>query len=287
MNEIKWIKLTTNMFDDDKIKLIESMPEKDTILIIWIKLIIQAGKCNASGLLILNESIIYTDEMLATLFNRPVNSIRFALKTFNDFGMIEHGANNSISITNWCIDQNIEGMEKVREDTKKRVQNYRNKQKLLKEQNKLTSGNVTCNITDNVTVTESNALEVEVEVEEEEDKEKDKKILPKNQNSKNKIKSEPEKNNYAEFVSMTLIEYDKLISEHGEQAVKDMIIILDNYKGASGKRYKSDYRAILQWVVNEYYKRNGNKPSGGGGGGKQSQIDILQELYKEAAEGEF
>jgi hypothetical protein len=62
----------------------------------------------------------------------------------------------------------------------------------------------------------------------------------------NKLKK---KIQYAEFVSMTLEEYEKLISEHGEANVKEMIKVLDNYKGAKGTTYKSDYRAILNWVI--------------------------------------
>jgi len=61
---------------------------------------------------------------------------------------------------------------------------------------------------------------------------------------------------YAEFVSMTKEEYEKLVSEHGETPTKEMIRILDNYKGAKGKRYKSDYRAILSWVVGKYKEEN-------------------------------
>jgi len=55
---------------------------------------------------------------------------------------------------------------------------------------------------------------------------------------------------------MTEEEYQKLITEYGNEAVKKMIGILDNYKGSSGKKYKSDYRAILSWVVNEVKKTN-------------------------------
>lgn len=71
-----------------------------------------------------------------------------------------------------------------------------------------------------------------------------------NKVKKNK-KSKPKKK-YAEFVSMTEEEYKKLVEQHGEQATKQMIEILDNYKGASGKTYESDYRAILSWVVKRY-----------------------------------
>lgn len=65
---------------------------------------------------------------------------------------------------------------------------------------------------------------------------------------------------YAEFVSLTLPEYENLISEHGEETTKELIVTLDNYKGANGKKYKSDYRAILNWVVSrvtEDQKRRG------------------------------
>lgn len=70
------------------------------------------------------------------------------------------------------------------------------------------------------------------------------------------------KDKYAEFVSLTKEEYEKLISQHGENATKEMIRILDNYKGSSGKKYKSDYRAILNWVVKRYeedLKKNNNQ----------------------------
>jgi hypothetical protein len=71
---------------------------------------------------------------------------------------------------------------------------------------------------------------------------------------------------YAEFVKMKESEYNKLVEEHGEPLTKKMIQVLDNYKGANGKKYKSDYRAILNWVVdkvkgekNERTKQSGRK----------------------------
>ncbi|MCR8983176.1 phage replisome organizer N-terminal domain-containing protein [Brevibacillus laterosporus] len=71
MNEIKWIKITTTMFDDQKIDFLESLPEADAILVIWIKLLTLAGKCNAGGYIFLTESIPYTDEMLSHKFKGP------------------------------------------------------------------------------------------------------------------------------------------------------------------------------------------------------------------------
>lgn len=57
------------------------------------------------------------------------------------------------------------------------------------------------------------------------------------------------KTKFAEFVSLTNAEYEALVAKLGEDRAKRCIEILDNYKGANGKRYKSDYRAILNWVI--------------------------------------
>jgi len=125
MAEVKWIKLLTEMFDDEKIKLIEAVPEADMILVIWIKLLTLAGKKNMNGYIFLTENIPYTDEMLATLFNRPINTIRLALETFKNFGMINYNGEGQIKITNWEKHQNIEGLERIKELNKKRATDYR------------------------------------------------------------------------------------------------------------------------------------------------------------------
>lgn len=127
----KWIKLSTHMFDDEKIKLIEKMPEADTILIIWIKLLSQAGKTNASGYIYLSETIPYTDEMLSAIFDRPLNTVRMALQTFQKFGMVELQENDLIYIENWDKYQNTEGLEKIREQNRLRKQKERERKRIM------------------------------------------------------------------------------------------------------------------------------------------------------------
>lgn len=67
----------------------------------------------------------------------------------------------------------------------------------------------------------------------------------------------PIKKQYAEYVLLTEEEYQNLVNQHGEDASQWMITKLDNYKASSGKKYKSDYRAILNWVIEDYYKTKG------------------------------
>lgn len=132
MADINWIKLRVDMFDDEKIKIIQSMPEGDAILVIWIRIIALAGKCNAKGLVLIEDEFPYSDEMLATIFNKPLATVRLALGTFEKFRMIER-TEKGIYISNFEKHQNTEGMEKIREQARIRKQREREKKRALLE----------------------------------------------------------------------------------------------------------------------------------------------------------
>lgn len=158
---ISWIKITTNIFDDEKILLIESLPEADSIIVIWFKLLTLAGKCNNDGVLMLNDKIPYTEEMLATIFRRPINTVRLALSTFEKYGMIVT-LHNAITIPNWEKHQQIETFDKIKEQNKARQKAYRERQKMLLEENSTKKDNITLPVTEsNVTVTQENKKEIE------------------------------------------------------------------------------------------------------------------------------
>jgi predicted phage replisome organizer len=132
------------MFDDEKIKLIEALPGADTILIIWVKLLCLAGKTNASGYIYLAERMPYSDEMLATLLCRPINTVRLALTTFERFRMIEINQ-EGIYLLNWQKHQSIDKLEQIREQNKLR-------QAAARQRKMLPAGNGTSNAS-RVTVT--------------------------------------------------------------------------------------------------------------------------------------
>lgn len=158
MVDVKWIKIVTDIFDDEKILLIESMPDRDSIIVIWFKLLCLAGKTNNGGVLLLNNCIPYTDEMLATIFRRPVNTVRFALKTFEKFGMVEI-VNNTITIPNWGKHQNTDALENKRNYMKGYMQEYRQKQR-----------KIACK-TNCKTNCETNVSQTDIDIEKELDKE--------------------------------------------------------------------------------------------------------------------
>lgn len=145
MADVKWIKIVTDIFDDEKILLIESLPKSDSILVIWFKLLCLAGKQNNNGVLIMNNKIPYTEKMLASIFRRKESTIKLALQTFQKFGMIEI-VDNVITIPNWEKHQTLDKIELAKEQTRKRVAKYREKQKSLINESNVTS-NAICNVT--------------------------------------------------------------------------------------------------------------------------------------------
>jgi predicted phage replisome organizer len=240
MADIKWIKITTNIFNDEKILLIEALPEADSIIVIWFKILTLAGKQNSDGILLMNNRIPYTDEMLATIFRRNINTVRLALKVFEEYGMIEI-INGAIAIPNWEKHQNIDGLEKIREQNRIRKQNQRERQKqaLLEEK-------TSCDR--HVTVTQSHATEEDKEKEEDKDKERD-------------------RINYQAIVDMyndTCVSFPRLksLSESRKKAIKARLntYSVDDFKLLFEKAENSDFlkggndrnwSATFDWLIKD------------------------------------
>lgn len=132
MGDVKWIKLSVDMFNNRKIRQIGFMPEGTSVLLVWVKLLCLAGQCNDNGRIYLTKEIPYTEEMLSQQFNTPLTTIRLALSVFQQFEMIDIDS-DVIHISNWDVYQNTEGLEKIREQNRlrKRKQREREKQALL------------------------------------------------------------------------------------------------------------------------------------------------------------
>ena len=160
MSDVKWIKITTDIFDDEKILLIEALPDSYAIITVWFKLLCMAGKQNNSGVFMMGQ-LAYTDKMLATIFRMKESTVTMALQTFQQFGMIEI-IDGVITIPNWEKHQSLDKLELAREQTRQRVARHREKQKQLAE----------CNATCNADVTQSNADRIDKEEDIEIDKDK-------------------------------------------------------------------------------------------------------------------
>lgn len=232
MADVKWIKIAINMFDNRKIRQIETMPDGDSLLLIWVKLLCLAGNVNDGGYIYLTKEIPYTDEMLATQFNKPLPTIRLALKTFEQFGMIEI-INNMILLSSWQKYQNTDKLEEMREKNRARQKRYydRQKEKLLAEHN-LTLG-----------ITSSNALDIDID--------KDK---------KKSISKKPARHKYGEYQNVLLSDDDlnKLQAEFPADW-ESRIERLSSYMASSGKSYKNHLATIRNWARRD---KPSEKPAG-------------------------
>lgn len=258
MADVKWIKIVTDVFDDEKIKLIDALPECDSIIVIWFKTLCLAGKQNNGGVLMLNDKIAYTDEMLSTIFRRPINTVRLALKTFEEFGMIEI-VNNTITIPNWDKHQSLDKLEQAKEKTRKRVAKHREKQKLLAE-------NKGRNVTETLQVTQGNTTEEEKEKEIEKDIELEVEVVkgadaPDNDPDrflKNDVfeelgttEEDEEENNKLQIfrgrVMFTENQLEDLLNKLDLEAFEEYVDRLNNFIIEKNATIKSHYATILKW----------------------------------------
>lgn len=167
MAEVKWIKMIVGMFDGMSFKKIKRAKiggesYRDKLTAVWFELMDLAGKCNHNGALVNTDGIPFTDlDDIAVQIDRDEEELKLCMAFYLKERMVTIIEDGVYTIANWGVYQNVEGMEKLREQTRQRVAKCRERKKL---QAPVTDGNATCN----VTVTDGNALE-----EGEEDKELD------------------------------------------------------------------------------------------------------------------
>lgn len=245
-DRLQWIKLQTNIFDNRKIQHIETMPDADTILVVWFKLLALAGTINDDGNIYLTREIPYTALSLAQLFRRPVNTVTLALQLFEKLGMIEI-IDDFMRLSNWEKYQNTDAIAAAREKTRKRVAAFRERQRLAQIEAK----NV-CN----ATVTASNAIEKDKDIEEEKEQRKNENETVACNASQTREKEPKHKHGEYKNVLLTDTELEKLKAEFPDD-YQERIEKLSYYKQSHGKSYKDDLAAIRSWARNDEKKAGG------------------------------
>ena len=142
--EVQWIKLSTGIFLNPKMVQLRSLKGGDRISLIWIMLLVLAGRSNRGGRLMLTDDIPYDFKMLSRELGYSPKTLELSFEEFVRLNMT-YQDNGVWVIKNWEKYQNVEGMDKIRKQTRERVAKHRAK----------------CN----VTVTQCNATEEEKELE--------------------------------------------------------------------------------------------------------------------------
>lgn len=241
MADVKWIKIAVDMFDNRKIKQIGSMPEGDSLLLMWVQLLCFAGNVNDGGFIYLTKEIPYTDEMLATQFNKPISTVRLALKTFEQFGMIEI-INNMIFLSSWEKYQSTDRLATIREKDRERKRRKREAEKLLLQ-----------NSTE-IPRTSMDVPRIDIEGDIDIDKDKNKSISKKSPRHK-----------HGEYQNVLLSDDDleKLKAEFPADW-DQRIQRLSEYMASSGKSYKNHLATIRNWARRDKpAAKAAAKPAGG------------------------
>jgi uncharacterized phage protein (TIGR02220 family)/predicted phage replisome organizer len=149
------------MFDNRKIKHLRKLPEGNSIVLIWVMLLTMAGRCNSGGMIFLTENIPYTTKTLADELGFEESTVQLALNALERFEMVVSDQ-GYFTIAGWTEHQNIDGLEKIKEQNRLRQKKWYDNQKALPRPN----------VRSNVSLTQPNATDIDIE----EDKETDKEI---------------------------------------------------------------------------------------------------------------
>ena len=166
MADVKWIKLATNIFDNRKIRQIETLPDGNAVIVVWLKLLCLAGSINDSGAVYFTKEIPYTEQMMAAQFNMPLSTVQLAVRTFEQFGMIEV-EDDILHIANWEKYQSTDRLNEIREYNRLAQQKSRAKRKALQAVNDMSMTSQRCHATD---IEEDKEEEIEGEKKEEKKK---------------------------------------------------------------------------------------------------------------------
>ena len=143
MADVKWIKITTDMFDNRKIKHLRKLPEGNDIVLIWVMLLTMAGRCNSGGMIFLTENIPYTTKMLADELDFKESTVSLALQALEQLDMIVT-CEDFFSIVGWEEHQNAGRLSEIREYNRLAQQKSRAKKKLLSAVNDMSMTSQTC-----------------------------------------------------------------------------------------------------------------------------------------------
>lgn len=130
MAEVKWVKLTTDMFDNRKVKHLRKLPEGNNIVLIWVMLLTMAGRCNSGGMIFLTENIPYTPKMLADELDFEESTVALALKALEQLNMIVTD-NGYFTIAGWEEYQNADKLAEIRAKDRERKRLKRAQAKAL------------------------------------------------------------------------------------------------------------------------------------------------------------
>lgn len=122
-----WVKIMCNILDHRKIKMIRKGPEGNTLVLLWLLMLAEGGKCNRGGYLMVSNTLPYTPETISMVTDIPLPTVLLGLSTFAGLDMIDRN-DTAIFIKNWGRYQSEDKLEARRD--KERIRQQRHRQKV-------------------------------------------------------------------------------------------------------------------------------------------------------------
>ena len=163
--DVSWVRISTEMFDNKKIRYIRKLPEGNNIVLIWVMLLTMAGRCKSGGFIFLTENIPYTEKSLSDELGFDQSVVQLSISVLESLEMVKT-CGSMICVTGfdeYQVTDEAEELDRVRALSSLRVSRYRERQKLLCDD--VTLRNVT------VTLQAEQQKETEKEKENQKDKE--------------------------------------------------------------------------------------------------------------------
>lgn len=230
MADVKWIKLTTDMFDNRKIKHLRRLPDGNNIVLLWVMLLTMAGRCNAGGMIFLTENIPYTTKMLADELDFEETTVELGIQALDQLNMIVT-KNGFFTIAGWEEYQNADRLAELRAKDRERKRLKRADAKALLEDS------AECPRTVHGTSTDCPHTDIDID----KDIDKEKELTISTPPARKKHKHGEHQN-----VLLTDEEYAKL-QERFPNDYKEKIETFSEAIARKGYKYKSHYLAILDW----------------------------------------
>ncbi len=125
-----WIKIVTSILNHRKIKIIRQSPEGDSCVLLWFLLLLEAGKSNRGGFLMITEGRPYTEQTISMVTDIALPTVQLGMGLFRGLGMVGVTCEGVFYIKNWTKYQSEDRLERARAKNRERQQRFREKHRV-------------------------------------------------------------------------------------------------------------------------------------------------------------
>ena len=101
MYQLHWIKLSTDLFGNPKIRCLMALPEGQSAVLLWVFLLTAAGRTNDGGRIGLTDTLPYTPDTLAVQVGLPKETVEAGLEQLFAFDMLRVDPEGFLWIRSW------------------------------------------------------------------------------------------------------------------------------------------------------------------------------------------